>query len=61
MPRDYSVTVRWTRGSDIQDATFELSGELPRLFEEAFEKSIGEGKAVYDPERIEISAVLRPL
>jgi hypothetical protein len=61
MACDYSVTVRWTKGSDVQSGTYELSGELPRLFEEAYEKSIGEGKAIYDPERIDISAVPKSL
>ena len=60
MVHDYLVTVSWSKGGDVQDATYELSGELPRLFEEAYEKSIGEGKAVYAPERIEISAVPQP-
>ena len=61
MSRNYSVTVRWTKGSDVQVGTYELSGELPRLYEEAYHKSIGDGKAVYDPDRIEISAVAKPL
>ena len=59
MALDYSITVRWTKGSDVQLGTYELSGELPRLFEEAYEKSISEGKAIYAPERIDISAVPR--
>jgi hypothetical protein len=59
MTRDYYITVRWTKGSDVQLGTYELSGEMPRLFEEAYEKSIGEGKAIYDPERIDFSAIPR--
>ena len=43
MPRDYSITVRWTKGSDIQHGTYEISGELPDVPEQAYEKAIGEG------------------
>ena len=61
MSHDYTVTVRWAKGSDIQLGTYELSGELPRLYEEAYQRSIAEGKAIYNPERIDISAVPKPL
>jgi hypothetical protein len=61
MSSDYSITVRWTKGSDVQLGTYDLVGELPRLLEEAFQKSIGDGEAIYDPERIDISAVPKSL
>jgi hypothetical protein len=57
MPNDYSISVRWAKGSDVQLGTYELSGDLPALLEQAYEKSIEEGKSIFEPERIDISAV----
>ena len=57
MLRDYSITVRWTKDGDVQYGTYDIGGELPQLFEEVYEKSISDGKAIYAPEQIEISVV----
>jgi hypothetical protein len=57
MPRDYSITVRWTKGSDVQHGTYELTGDLPGLLEHAYEKAIEDGKDIFEPERIDITAV----
>jgi hypothetical protein len=57
MTRDYAITVRWTKGSDVQQGTYELSGELPDLLERAYERAIEDGKDIFEPERIDISAI----
>jgi hypothetical protein len=60
MPHDYSISVRWAKGSDVQLGTYELSGDLSKLLEEAYEKSIEEGKSIFEPDRVDISAVPKP-
>ena len=59
MPRDYSITVRWTKGADIQHGTYELNGDLPELLQRAYEKAIEEGKDIFNPERIDITLIPR--
>jgi hypothetical protein len=59
MAHDYSITVRWTKGDDIQHGTYELTGDLPALLEQAYEKAIADGKDIFEPERIDISAIPR--
>jgi hypothetical protein len=60
MPSDYSISVRWAKGDDVQLGTYELSGDLPKLLEQAYEKSIEEGKSIFEPDRVDISAVPKP-
>ena len=57
MPRDYSISVRWAKGSDVQLGTYELSGDLPAVLQQAYEKSIEEGQSIFEPERIDIGVV----
>jgi hypothetical protein len=60
MPHDYSISVRWAKGSDVQLGTYELSGELPKLLEQAYEKSIEAGDSLFEPDRVDISVVPIP-
>jgi hypothetical protein len=60
MQRDYSISVRWTKDSDVQLGTYELSGELPKLLEQAYEKSIEAGDSLFEPDRVDISVVPIP-
>jgi hypothetical protein len=57
MQRDYAISVRWTKDSDVQLGTYELSGELPKLLEQAYEKSIEAGDSLFEPDRVDISVV----
>jgi hypothetical protein len=59
MPHDYSITVRWTKGADIQHGSYELTGDLPELLERAYEKAIEDGKDIFDPERIDVTVIPR--
>ena len=43
MQHDYSISVRWAKGNDVQLGTYELSGNLSELVGQAYEKSIKEG------------------
>jgi hypothetical protein len=60
MTRDYSIAVRWAKGSEVQLGTYELSGDLAKLFEQAYEKSIEDGTSLFEPDRVDISAVAKP-
>jgi hypothetical protein len=60
MQHDYSISVRWAKGSDVQLGTYELSGDLSELVGQAYERSVEEGKSIFEPERIDISVVPKP-
>jgi hypothetical protein len=59
MRQTYLISIGWIKEGDYRSETYEMTGHLPDLLAEAHDRSIDDGVAIADPERVDISAAVK--